>query len=253
MGFHGYGGHTSCIIGGCSIADCPGGPQPHYHSHGSSSYNHNHGHLHPNRTIVPRHRNDGPVDLSQYCTPTGRGTWSIGGQRTAPQASPHVQIQGPLNHYVTRSQHTLAPALCPTTRANSPDDTTPFNHARLCQSTLHVDIPKLIADDKDAKNDRNTGDAEKTEKTELEKEAAALLDLVRAMAFPIPVYHEHSHICTDTATVLGARNASAFSPSTVSSYQANCDSKGWYGVYAIGSTAYPISEQRPGISNISSS
>lgn len=68
------------------------------------------------------------------------------------------------------------------------------------------------------------------------------------MAFPIPVYHEHSHICTDIATVLGARKASAFLPSTVSSYQANCDTKGWYGVYTIGDTAYPIGEQRPGIS-----
>lgn len=137
MGFHGYGGHTSCIIGGCSIADCPEGPQIHCHSHESNSYNHDHCHPHPSRSIVPRHRNDGPVDLSQYCTPTGRGTWSIGGQRTAPQASPHVRIQGPSNHYITRSQHPLAPALCSTTQANSPDDTTPFNQARLCQSTLH--------------------------------------------------------------------------------------------------------------------
>ncbi len=50
--------------------------------------------------------------------------------------------------------------------------------ASLCQSNPNVDMPKVTYDDGDAKNDRSNGDIEKAE---LEKKAAALFNIVRAL------------------------------------------------------------------------
>jgi hypothetical protein len=62
MGFHGYGQ----------------GDARYDNSQSSSSK----GSLrHPERTQVAGHPNDGPVDLSKYGTPTGRGTWAFGKQK----------------------------------------------------------------------------------------------------------------------------------------------------------------------------
>jgi hypothetical protein len=145
MGFHGYG-HTSCIIGECSIADCPEGPQIHYHSPESTSYNHRCHHIQPNRPIVQRHRNDGPVDLSQYCTPTGRGTWSIGGHRTTTQTSPHLQIQANSSQHMIRDHAVFVPASRRSTQncAAFAGNKVLVEQSRLCQSTPNVDTPQSL-------------------------------------------------------------------------------------------------------------
>jgi hypothetical protein len=245
MGFHGYG-HTSCIIGECSIADCPEGPQIHYHGSDSTSYSHGCHHLHQNRTIIPQNRNDGPVDLSQYCTPTGRGTWSIGGQRRATQAAPYLHMQS------TKDQAALVTAFSSTTQARSTfgGEKGPVEQARFCQSTPNVDIPKVSSESEDAKGDRSNID---NERAELEKKAAALLNIVRATASPLPVCQEHSHVCANTARILGTDNASVFSPPPVSSRQANGDGEGMQGFDATGDTGRYIGPHRPAINNTSSS
>jgi hypothetical protein len=107
-----------------------------------------------------------------------------------------------------------------------------------------VDTPKASSENKDTKDDRsNIG----SERAELEKKAAALLNLVRAMAFPLQVCHEHSHICANTARITGFEKASS------SSQRANGDSEGMGGLDMTGDTARHIGRHRPEISNASSS
>jgi hypothetical protein len=253
MGFHGYG-HTSCIIGECSIADCPEGPQTHYHSPDSTSCSHGRHHLHQNRTVVPRHRNDGPVDLSQYCTPTGRGTWSIGGRRRVTQSAPHLHIQSNSSLHITKDQAALVSAFSSTTqpRATFRGDEALVEQARFCQSTPNVDIPNFSSESEDAKDDRSNSDGERAE---LEKKSAALLNMFRATAFPLPVCQEHSHVCANPARILGTEKASGFSPKTVSSRRVNGDGEdgGMHGLDATGDTARYIGPQKPGINNTSTS
>lgn len=246
MGFHGYG-HTSCIIGECSISDCPDGSQTHYHRPDSTSYSHGRHHLHQNRTIVPRHRNDGPVDLSQYCTPTDRGTWSIGGQRSVSQAAPQLHIQSSSSLHITKEQAALGLAFSSTTqpRATFGGDKAPVEQARFSQSNPNVDIPNFSSESEDAKDDRSNSDSERTE---LEKKAAALLNMVRATAFPLPVCQEHSHVCANTARILGTDKALVFSPTTVSPRRANGDDEGdgMHGLDATGDTARCIGSTQAG-------
>jgi len=251
MGFHGYG-HTSCIIGECSIADCPEGPQTHYHGPDSTPCSHGCHYLHQNRTAVPRHRNDGPVDLSQYCTPTGRGTWSIGGQRRVTQAALHLHVQSSSSRHKPEDQAALVPAFSSTTQARSTfgGDNGPVEQARFCQSTPNVDIPKVASESEDAKDDRGSID---NERAEPEKKAAALLNVVRATASPLPVCQEYSHVCADTPRILGIENASVCSPPVVPSRRANGDGEGMHGFDATGDTGRNIGPHRPAINNISSS
>lgn len=44
--------------------------------------------LHDDRPVYPGHRNDGPVDLSKFGTPTGRGTFYFGRPRVFPKVEP---------------------------------------------------------------------------------------------------------------------------------------------------------------------
>jgi hypothetical protein len=157
-----------------------------------------------------------------------------------------MHMQGTSSGHGTRSQNQLASTLCLNKDINFADDTPPFEEARRYQSSPNVDIPKLTADSKDAKYDRSANDIDRVE---LEKKAAALLNLVRAMVFPIPVCLEHSHICANVARALSFGNASEFSPSMVSAHRMNSDSKGRDGVY--GDTVLPIVKRSPQFSDTS--
>ncbi len=77
MGFHGYE-HNASILGS-PIEDCCRKREKGCDSHYSTGKPQEKSGLHLDRPNIPDHRNDGPIDLSKLHTPTGRGTWSIGG------------------------------------------------------------------------------------------------------------------------------------------------------------------------------
>jgi hypothetical protein len=135
-------------------------------------------------------------------------------------------------------------------RATFTENMASVEQARLYQLNPNVDPPKFSLASTDAKDERSNSD---NERAELERIVAALPNIVRAMAFPLPVCHEHPHICANTARIMGAENASAFPPTTVASQRANGDVEGIRGLSATGDIARQIGRYRPGISNTSSS
>jgi hypothetical protein len=161
-------------------------------------------------------------------------------------------MQSSSSPHIIEDQVALVSAFSSTiqARATFGGDKAPVEQARFFESTPNVDIPKVSSESEDAKDGRSNID---NERAGPEKKAAALLNIAGATAFPLPVCQVNSHVCANTARILGTEKYSVFSPTTVSSQRVKGDGESMHGLGATGDTAPYIGPHRPGISNTSSS